>query len=207
MSELLRELLKIFTDSTGISQDVQAYANVGGAVLIGLGIVLCVFGFRSYRALFSGLCVVTIAYIYCTWLASMMSWREAVTAIAVMGTVVAFFAYRWYRVGGLGVCFALGACLGWLICPSIVVAIICGVIAAVGQWLFPVIVIILTTSAVGGCLLVDTLKLDGFMYLVAVVGVMAVAVVIQLIINRNQKLFTRTCPEVFNALLEKKRNR
>ena len=204
MSELVNELFQKFLNAT-LSGVVSPDFSLDRICIIILGIIGCVLGFRTYRMFFSAILFMTTAVAAFHFMAGKESLRSIATCIAVVGVVLAFFGYYWNHLGGFVICFLIGMGTGWLLYPSYLLAVACGILAGVAEALFPRIAISAMTSLWGACMLVDGFQMSGALQVVAVLGVAVISSVWQLFLNRKQKLFAKVCPDRVRYRLEQRR--
>ncbi|MBQ4523914.1 MAG: hypothetical protein IJA10_13330 [Lachnospiraceae bacterium] len=205
MSELMKEFFLEFVNTTGLSEEVSPFLSLGGICVIILGIIGCVLGFRTYRMFFSAILFMGTATASFYFMTGTESLRSIATCVAVVGVVLAFFGYRWHRLGGFVLCFLVGMCIGWLLYPSILLAVVCGVFAGMAEIFFPVIAISAMTSLWGAWMLADAFKVSGALQIVTISGIAVISVVWQLFLNRKQKLFTKVCPDRVRYWMEQRR--
>ena len=203
MNELMKEIFIKFADITGISDQVGPVLSIGGILVIVLGMIGCILGFRTYRMFFSALLFVVVA-MASFWILEGEALRSIATCVAVVGVVLAFFGYRWPKLGGFTICFVIGMCFGWIIHPSLILAIIVGVLAALFELYFPVLAISGMTSLWGASLLVGKLEFDGVIEIVVIMLITIGSTIFQLVINRKQKLFSKVCPDKIRYRMEQR---
>ena len=206
MSDLMKELFLEFVNTTGLSEEVSPFLSVGVICTVVLGILACVLGFRTYRMFFSAILFMgTATASFCLMLGS-ESLRSIATCVAVVGVVLAVSGAHWHRLGGFVICFLIGMSIGWLLYPSILPAILFGVLAGIAELFFPVIAISAMTSLWGVWMLTDAVKLSGALQSVTIIIIAALCLVWQLFLNRKQKLFTKVCPDSVRYWMEQRRN-
>lgn len=199
----MKEIFLHFVNITGIANQAEPVLSIGGILVIVLGVVACILGFRTYRMFFSALLFIITAMISFLVLEG-ESLRSIATCVAVVGVVLAFFGYRWPKIGGFVVCLMIGMCFGWILHPNLILAIIIGVLAALFETLFPVLGISAMTSLWGATLLIERLNLESALGVIAILLVAAVCTTLQLIVNKNQKLFTKVCPDKIRYRMEQR---
>lgn len=205
MSSICSNLFIDFCKTTGIDKRISGQQPPGQVWLICFCILVCVWGFHLYRVFSSILFFMGITEVLCFCMKG-EPWGTVAVYIAVLGTVIAVLAYRWNRLGGFVVCAALGACMGWVCCPSIVVALLCGIAAGIAQWYFPVITICLITSLWGACFLWDIVWKEKNIFCgLLLAGTAVISFLWQLFINRKQTLFRKPYPDWLRYRLEKRR--
>lgn len=205
MSELVRELFLEFINVTGLSEVVSPDFSLDGICVIILGIVGCVLGFRTYRMFFSAILFMTTAVAAFHFMAGTESLRSVATCVAVGGVVLAICGYYWNRIGGFVICFLIGMGVGWLLYPSYILAVACGILAGTAEVFFPVIAISVMTSLWGACMLAEGFQMSGALQVVAVLGMAVISSAWQLVLNRKQKLFAKVCPDRVRYWMEQRR--
>ena len=203
MNELMNEIFLHFVDITGIDNYAAPVFSIGGMLIMVLGLVGCTLGFRTYRMFFSAILFFVTTVISFLVLEG-ESLRSIATCVAVVGVVLAFFGYRWPKVGGFVVCLMIGMSFGWLIYPNIIVAIIFGTLAALFEVFFPVLAISALTSLWGASLLIGGLEINGVLTAILILLVAAGNTMFQLLINQNQKLFSKVCPDKVTYWMEQR---
>lgn len=205
MSRLLSTLFGYFVELADIQDKVTDIAYVSTGIIITIAILSCVLGFYSYRTFFS----IIMFFFSAATIVYLLGDKELrgtiVTCIAVISTLLAFFSYQWSKVGGFVVCCFVGACIGWIICPSWIAATISAVIAGVIEGLFPVIAISGYSSLFGTWILADVCELTGNKKILMILFVSIAAFVWQMIISRKQKTFSKACPDKIRLFFEKKK--
>lgn len=205
MSELIKELFLEFVNTTGLSEEVSPFFSYGGICIMILAIMGCMLGFRTYRMFFSAILFMGTATASFHLMAGTESLRSVATCVAVVGVVLAFFGYRWHRLGGFMICFLIGMGIGWLLYPSLLLAVVCGILAGTLEVFFPVIAISVMTSLWGTCMLAEGFQLSGALQVAAVLGIAVLSSAWQLFLNRKQKLFAKVCPDRVRYWMEQRR--
>lgn len=201
MAELIRKGYSIFAYVTGISGDLRQYQEYGIWVLWGIGILSCFLGFKVYRFFFSVSIFAFVAIVSCLGLEGHADWGAIVTCFAVLGTIMAFLGYYWYRLGAVVICAMAGGAIFWLFVPSMFFVVIGIALAVIGVLFFPVVSVCLFTSISGGLVLAE-LGIGWKAMILTVAGFL-----LQLRISRNQKLFKKACPDRITHWLEKRRRK
>ncbi len=204
MIEIVREYVELFVATAGLTEELDRYLPLGGIAVIVLGVSACLFGFRIYRALFAVMVFSGISIGF-SYLLTEMPWCDVSAWIAVLGCVVAFMGYFWYRIGGLCVCALIGCCLGWVLHPSYLVVALMGLLVGVAQIFFPVITITAMTSLWGTYLLREGLDWQFAQSLIGMMSIAILSFVIQMRMNTKQKLFAKTIPDGLRFWIESKR--
>lgn len=211
MTAVISKWFEIFASETGILGEIRQYQGLGIWVMMLIGFLACFFGFKVYRALFSVSFFLVIALVSSVVLGSRTDWGSVVTFFSVAGITLAVLGYGWHRLGGFLVCAFAGAMIASGLSTS--VRVILGTGAAFGLLVlvFPVITICFTTALWGGWLLWDTLGLimviDGQLYGLLLSLMVEAGFLVQLLMNRKQKLFSKVCPDRIRYWMEKRRQR
>lgn len=208
MIEVINHWFEIFASETGILGDMRRYQGGGIWVLLALGLLTCILGFKIYRALFSTSLFLLIALVSSTTLGGRMDWGAVVTLFSVAGVALAVLGYGWNRLGGVLVCVIAGAIMttAWSL-PLLTITLISAVMGIL-VLVFPVITICMTTAVWGSWLFLDALYLltgRNGSYGVWVVLLTIVGFAIQMLISRKQKLFSKVCPNRLRYWMEKRR--
>lgn len=208
MTGIINHWFEIFASETGILGEMRRYQGGGVWVLLVLGLLTCLFGFKLYRGLFSISLFLFIALVSSVTLGSRMDWGSVVTLFSVAGVALAALGYGWSRLGGVMICFIAWAMMItvwntslWVILPA---AAVFGILVLI----FPVITISATTALWGGWVFMDALYLmtgNNGRYGVWVVLLAIAGFMLQLFISRKQKLFPKVCPDRLRYWMEKRR--
>lgn len=203
MIELMNRCFTWFTYQTGILGEIRKYQSYSVWLLLILGFAACFLGFRVYRVFFSLFVFGTIAVACCVFMRGRTNWGAVVTCFAVVGTVMAFLAYHWHRLGGCIVCGLIGMGIGWLLVPSFWGILAGGIIAAVFMLQFPVLAICFMTAVWGGGVLSELGIIPGGTVLFVLASAAGFAA--QMVLNRGQKLFPKVCPDKVRYWIEKRK--
>lgn len=210
MRELTNELFLRFSLETGILDTVKENIEFLSGVLLILAIITCFFGFYVYRAEFSVLVFIAVTLICCFIMRQRTDWGTITTTFAVLGTALAFFAYRWHRFGGFVICATVAGTAIWIITQSIWIAIIASVLSGIMFLMFPVIMISLMTSLWGMLVIYgfrDNISfLQGCGNLIFLL-IMVAGFTLQMIITRKQKIFVKSYPRHLEHWIKGRRNR
>ena len=210
MRALTTELFLRFSLETGILDTVNENIELLSGILLFLAVLTCFLGFNVYRAEFSVLVFIGVTLICCFIMRERTDWGTVTTTFAVLGTAFAFFAFRWHRLGGFVICGVTAAAVAWLMTQSIWITVAAGVLAGILLLWFPVIMLCLMTSLWGALVIYgfrgDIPLLYGRGNL-AVVIIMAAGFVLQMMINRKQKLFVKVYPRRLEHWMEERRKK
>lgn len=204
MSGLLRVYFELFVNKSGIAGELNHYLTYGKICAMLLGLTACMFGFRVYRLYFSAIIFMGATIAFCTFL-SHMPWAQVVAWIAVAGTIIAFLGFRWYRFAGFCICALVGALAGWLIVPSYLVAVLSGALTGVAELFFPVIMIVAVTSLWGAWIFAEGLNVSPMLSVSVSVIAVIIGFMVQMRMNKTQKLFSRPLPDKVRYWLENRR--
>ena len=208
MKELMKELFFRFSLETGILGTVKENERLLEIILICIATLACILGFKIYRILFSMLMFVVVTLLICFLMKERTDWGTVATMFAVLGTVCAFFAYRWHKVGGFIICALIAAAMGWIHTGSIWITFIAGLLAGIAMLVFPVIMISLMTSAWGSIILFEARVEIPFMENLSIIIFFIFAVagfLLQMLINKKQTLFPKKYPKKVQHWMEKRR--
>lgn len=211
MTAVISKWFEIFASETGILGEIRQYQGLGIWVMMLIGFLACFFGFKVYRALFSVSFFLVIALVSSVVLGSRTDWGSVVTFFSVSGITLAVLGYGWHRLGGFLVCAFAGAMIASELSTSVWVILGTGAAFGLLVLVFPVITICFTTALWGGWLLWDTLSLvmviDRQLYGLLLSLMVEAGFLIQLLMNRKQKLFSKVCPDRMQYWMEKRRQR
>lgn len=210
MTAIINMWFEIFASYTGILGEIRQYQDSGIWILLLLGCTICLFGFKIYRGLFSVIVFMLIALGSSMLLGGRMDWGSVVTLFAVGGIALAVLGYGWKRLGGVIVCAVSGALMANTFSTSLWVMGLAALILGGLVLVFPVITICFTTAVYGSWLFLDVLYLmlgKDTGYGIWVVLLAAAGCLLQLYMNRKQKLFSKVCPDRLRYALEKRRQR
>lgn len=205
MNELMNEYFMWFAYQTGILGEIRRFEPFGAGCLLVLGVINCFLGFKTYRMFFSVFLFSLIAAVCSICFRSRMDWGAVVTCFAVLGTVLAFLSYQWYRLGGCIIGGVIGMGIGWLLFPTVWSAAAGGALGMVFAFYFPVIAVCLLTALWGGGMLSGLAVVPGGNYAFPLFA--AAGFALQMVMNRSQTLFSRVCPDRVSHWLEGKRKK
>lgn len=210
MRLLTTELFLRFSLETGILDTVNENIEFLSGFLLILAVLTCFFGFSVYRAEFSVLVFIAVVLICCFVMRKRTDWGTVTTTFAVLGTAFAFFAFRWHRLGGFVICGLIASALAWMLTQSIWITAGAGVIAGTIFLFFPVIMLCFMTS-LWGMLVIYGFKdyipfLHGRSNLIFGL-IMAAGFVLQMLLNRRQKLFVQIYPRHLEHWIKERRKK
>lgn len=194
MKDLIKELFFLFSMETGILGIVKENQEFLGSILLIIGTFACFLGFRIYRLIFSILTFMAIAISSIFFMRNFTDWGTITTTFSVLGTVGAFFSYRWHKLGGIIISVLISAAIGWIYTYSILVSILVGILVMILMLFFPVITIYFMTSLWGTLIIKEFLMMNSTNYRRIILSfiIFSTGFITQLIINKNQELFDKS---------------
>lgn len=206
MAEIVTYWFRFFAYETGILDELGPYRQYGPWVLLAIGALALVLGFRVYRGLFSALLFMLVATVTSILLRGRApDWGDVVTCFSVLGVTAAFMGLFWHRMGGTVLCALLGACMGWAVWPKVWFVIVCALAAFVMTLNFPVFTIDLMTAGAGAWLLWDVAPgLWPAARPVYILAALAAGFAFQYLTTLRQKLFKKRRPDRMTRWLEEK---
>lgn len=207
MVEVMTKFALQFMDKTGISDEVLLYAKYVPWILLALGVLLCLGGFRIYEICFSILLFMLFSYLLTVWLQEKASWGTIVSWFCTVGVFLAFLGLYWHRLGGCVICGLVGGTVAWILCHNIWISILSAIITVVSVWMFPVIIICLSTAVWGGWILFDVMNSVGwnFYALPIAIGFGVIGFVVQLLWSRHQTKFKKIYPTFITYKIEQRK--
>ena len=206
MAKIIADFFLKFADVTKILDDIESYQDYAIWALGILGLLLCFCGFKIYRTILMLLVFTGVTIVSCVCLDGYTDWGAIVTCFAVTGVFLGFISFYWYRFGACLVCGIIGAMIGWLICPSVWLVLVGGMIGMAFTFTFPVVSLTLFTAAGGALLLKDVvvmLELSNIAVGVLVVGIGS-GFAVQMMTSRKQDIFKKVRPDRVTYWMEKK---
>ena len=206
MANIIIDFFLKFAEVTKTLDDIESYQNYAIWALGILGLLLCFGGFKIYRTILMLLVFVGVTIVSCVCLEGRTDWGAVVTCFAVTGVFLGFISFYWFRFGACIVCGIIGAMICWLICPSVWLVLIGGLIVAGFTFTFPVFSLSLFTAAGGALLLKDVfvmLEAPRIAVCVLVLGI-TIGFAVQMLTNRKQDIFKKVRPDRVTYWMEKK---
>lgn len=204
MIELARELFFFFSLETGILGVVKENENFLIVTLIVVAVMLFFFGFKIYRAIFSVLIFMTATLVIIFIMKGQTDWGTITTTFEVLGSILAFFAYRWHILGGYCISIFSGITTAWVYTQSMMTSILVGVLVGITMSFLPVITLCLTTTLWGWVVLQEfSLFEDIGMFLLLIILVIGFG--LQVLMNKNQVLFEKPYPEMMIQWIDERR--
>jgi len=178
MSELILKGTDLFMKKTGSADKLHICGNAERMLFLIIGILLVSF------IMFWG---VTIAL--CTVMNGKTGWGTIVTAFTILGCLMGYMAFKWKTADAMILSAMTAAAVVWMCYPFWWVAVIFAAGAAVAAAFFPLEGAILSSVAVGMCLLYET----GVRYVVFLVlcGLLFQIVLFERKSERGRKIWKR----------------
>lgn len=123
------------------------------AILLGLGVLLCLFGCRAYRGFFAVLSYIAVAVLWCVTQKGQLAWGTIVAGFSVTGCVLAFLAFRRKMLGAVLLSALLSGVVAYVFYPDLRVALGVGAVVLLLAYGLPVYSICITTAGFGALLL------------------------------------------------------
>lgn len=219
MEQALYQLIARVAAEYGLQSLLLANATYVLRALLILALFMCPFGFYCYRAVVSGVTFLAVALLGAVWVRPHTWELAAVTFSAVIGVVMAFLAFRFYRPGAMALCAAIAASFvlpliwqgGALSLGTVIILILLCLAVAVLTAMFPLWSVCAFTSSWGAVSFVaysaelwpNAFNGLGAAMLGIVLGVGGCA--LQLVLFRKQKLFARIMPQRVEYALERRK--
>ena len=206
MAKIIADFFLKFADETRILDDIKIYQNYAIWALGILGLLLCFGGFKIYRTILMLLVFAGVTIVSCVCLEGRRDWGAITTCFAVTGVFLGFISFYWFRFGAGMVCGIIGAMIVWLICPSVWLVLLGGMLGIAFTLTFPVISLSLFTAVGGALLLKDVavmLGISKFTFGVLILGSI-IGFTVQIMTNRKQDIFKKVRPDRVTYWMEKK---
>ena len=128
-----------------------------------IGFMLCFLGLKSYRAYISLTIYICIVVFFCVLWKETTEWGRLAAGFSVVGCVCAFLIFQWKELGACIFSALLSSVLFYTIISNIWISILVAVSMYLLAYKFPLIIVEITTSIFGACLLEESvLKLPIF---------------------------------------------
>lgn len=209
MEQLLYQLIEWTARANGLLDMVMANQETIVTAITVLALASSLFGFYLYRGVVSVLVFLTMTLIGGCWIGPAWGEQARATFGAVLGIAVAFLAFRWYRLGTVGLCAAIAAGWTWNILgpQGWFFAVLLGIAAGGIAFCFPFWSVCGFTAAWGG---VTFAALGGELLpipqpILTLLGIVLIpaGLTLQLILFRRQTLFDHIMPKRMEYTLEK----
>lgn len=189
MLELILKGTDLFMKKTGSVDNFHISENTEIMLFLIIGILLVFTGAKVYRLIVSFIMFWGVTIVLCTVMNGKTGWGTIVTAFTILGCLMGYMAFKWKTVDSMILSAMTVAAVVWMCYPFWWVAGIFVAGAAVVAAFFPLEGAILSSVAVGMCLLYET----GVRYaaLLAVCGFLFQIVLFERKSERGSKIWKR----------------
>ena len=153
MSELILKGTDLFMKITGIADNLHISGNTGKMLFLIIGILLVFAGAKVYRLIVSFIMFWGVTIALCTVMNGKTGWGTIVTAFTILGCLIGYMAFNWKTADAMILSAMTAAAVVWMCYPFWWVAVIFAAGVAVATNFFPLEGAILSSVAVGICLL------------------------------------------------------
>lgn len=203
MVDLVIKLFQDFAYETGILGEIRGYEKQGMWCLLVLSVMALVWGFKTYRVIFSALLFMGCTLAICHLLTDKTDWGTIVTTFAVLGTAIALIGYNWNYLGGVSISVLITCGVTFMLSESIVVMVLVGILFAVLVVQLPVVTICLTTALWGSLMLIELTMLPDEVLFIS--GLTLFGFLFQMFVNKKQTLFKKLYPIYITNWLERRK--
>ena len=153
MSELIFKGTDLFMKITGIADNLHISGNTEIMLFLIIGILLVFAGAKVYRLIVSFIVFWGVTIVLCTVMNGKTGWGTIVTAFTILGCLIGYMAFNWKTADAMILSSMTAAAVVWMCYPFWWVVVIFAVGAAVAAAFFPLEGAIVSSGAVGMCLL------------------------------------------------------
>lgn len=202
MANAVEETILWFGVLTGIEEVVNSGLPLIMAAVALASLLLCFLGFRIYPAVFSGIVFFLTAAVFCLLWKERYSWLYVSAGFCVVGAVLAFLGFRCKNMGAVLLCGLESAMLAAIMWGNPLIAAAAGTLGGILTFCFPFAGVVTYQALCGGLLCLDitcrlfeiTLPVSR-LWCLENAALIAAGLAVQIIMNRNQKLFEQTYPK------------
>ena len=189
MLELIRKGMNLFMEKTGSSDKLYISGNTERMLFLILGILLVFAGAKVYRLIASFIVFWAVTIALCTVMDGKTDWGTIVTAFTILGCLIGYMAFKWDTADSMILSAMTVAAVVWMCYPHWWAAAISAAGVAAAAAFFPLEGAIISSVAVGMCLLHET----GVRYVVllAVCGLLFQIVLFERKSERGRKIWKR----------------
>lgn len=202
MANAVEETILWFGVLTGIEEVVNSGLPLIMAAVALASLLLCFLGFRIYPAVFSGIVFFLTAAVFCLLWKERYSWLYVSAGFCVVGAVLAFLGFRCKNMGAVLLCGLESAMLAAVMWGNPVAAAAAGILGGILTFYVPFAGVVIYQALCGGLLCLDiTFRLFEItlpvsrLWCLENAALIAAGLAVQIIMNRNQKLFEQTYPK------------
>lgn len=189
MSELILKGTDLFMKKTGSADKLHISGNTERMIFLIIGILLVFAGAKVYRLIVSFIMFWGVTIALCTVMNGKTGWGTIVTAFTILGCLMGYMSFKWKTADSMILSAMTAAAVVWMCYPFWWVTVIFAAGAAVAAAFFPLEGAILSSAAVGMCLLYET----GVRYVVFLVvcGLLFQIVLFERKSERGRKIWKR----------------
>lgn len=189
MLELIRKGMNLFMEKTGSADKLYISGNTERMLFLILGILLVFAGAKVYRLIASFIVFWAVTIALCTVMDGKIDWGTIVTAFTILGCLIGYMAFKWDTADSMILSAMTVAAVVWMCYPHWWAAAISAAGVAAAAAFFPLEGAIISSVAVGMCLLHET----GVRYVVllAVCGLLFQIVLFERKSERGRKIWKR----------------
>ena len=189
MLELIRKGMNLFMEKTGSADKLYISGNTERMLFLILGILLVFAGAKVYRLIVSFIMFWGVTIALCTVMNGKTGWGTIVTAFTILGCLMGYMAFKWDTADSMILSAMTVAAVVWMCYPHWWAAAISAAGVAAAAAFFPLEGAILSSVAVGMCLLYET----GVRYVVFLVvcGLLFQIVLFERKSERGRKIWKR----------------
>lgn len=190
MTNAFFAIIMKFGQEVNMESEFSNIVKIIFASILLVAFISCFFGFKIFRFISAIMAFFLTALLFIAWMSPKSNMGMIVTAFSLIGLVMAFLAFRWYRLSAFLMCALIGYSFAAMFISNVwisaAIAIVFGLVAVV----YPVIMMISVTALWGGITLgFEGLQLIGVEYLwlkiVASVLFVAGGLAVQYFMNRK----------------------
>ena len=156
MLELILKGTDLFMKKTGSADKLHICGNAERMLFLIIGILLVFAGAKVYRLIVSFIMFWGVTIALCTVMNGKTGWGTIVTAFTILGCLMGYMAFKWKTADAMILSAMTAAAVVWMCYPFWWVVVIFAAGAAVAAAFFPLEGAILSSGAVGMCLLYET---------------------------------------------------
>ena len=189
MLELIRKGMNLFMEKTGSADKLYISGNTERMLFLILGILLVFAGAKVYRLIASFIVFWAVTIALCTVMDGKTDWGTIVTAFTILGCLIGYMAFKWDTADSMILSAMTVAAVVWMCYPHWWAAAISAAGVAAAAAFFPLEGAIISSVAVGMCLLYET----GVRYVVFLVvcGLLFQIVLFERKSERGRKIWKR----------------
>lgn len=201
MVNITTEIFYSVAYELGMLAQLMPFEHFGGHFLFVLAIIGVVIGCRVYRVYFAVIMFMAVAVLSCFILTNNSSWGYVVTWFAVLGSVFAFFAYKWVHLGATVIATMVSAAIAYIYTNNIIVLAVVGIIAIIFTIYFPLISSCLFTTLWGSFVATEMYLKEA--NIAIIIAITVIGFLLQMFISKKQTYFKKPYPPKLMYKLKK----